>query len=98
VRIVVQEIRNFPRRIRAILRTSDLRFGPSVPLSLWDHSWAGFSRENKFLDACSSDMEQIMNQHSWCGYLDAEIAGLSFQHGARWALRNHDSEKDSGHS
>jgi hypothetical protein len=82
-RIMAEEFRNFPRRIVAILRTSQLGFGPELPLSPWDHSLEKSYPVSNFLLACNEGIQQPKTENPWSGRLEAQMAAQAFQPGAR---------------
>jgi hypothetical protein len=92
VRTMARELYRIPRRIRAIREMRDVKYSPTIPLKLWDHSPASFRLENSFLLACSRDIEQLTKKHHWSGPLEAQMAAQAFQLGARWGTRNFDNE------
>lgn len=98
LRLVVLEIRSFPLRIPAALKTHWLRFG----CSLYDPvrgSMGSFEEENRYSRACSSHLRELRRDHPWVTPLDEELASRSHQAGAIWAIRNFGKEmKDTEHA
>ena len=94
-RIMLEELRNFPRRISAIRKTSHLRSGPELPLSPWGHSLETFPQVSSFLRACNEDIQRLRTENPWAGRLEVQMAAQAFQFGARWALCNSGSKTDS---
>ena len=92
LRIMLSECYRFPLRIAAILRTSELAYGPVIPLTLCDHSPARLYPPSSFLLACTSHIQQLQSEVRWVGYLEAQLLAQAFQQGARWA-ENSGSEK-----
>jgi hypothetical protein len=95
VRIVAGELYRFPLRIRAILRTRNLRFGPEIPLGPKGHFVEHWLAGNTFLKPCSDYMQQLQRQDQWIGALDLQMVGQAYGAGAAWALDNACSGKDS---
>ena len=88
LKIIVGEFYRFPLRIAAILRASNLKYGPTLPLSPYGHTLESFRLENTFLLACSEDIQELWDRHNWMGALEVHMAGLAFQRGARWGLNS----------
>ena len=86
-RIVAQEIRAFPRRISAVLRTPHLRFGYCLLSCSESRNTGNFVAESEFVHACKTDMRQLQANHRWAGVLDLEIAAQAYRAGAGWASR-----------
>jgi hypothetical protein len=53
--------RGLPRRIRAIARNPELRFGYHLPLSIGDRNEAILYPPSKFLLACNVDIQRLKN-------------------------------------
>jgi hypothetical protein len=98
LRIVASEIGNLPRRMAAILRAPSLRYGPEIPRGMLDQSAESFCQENKFQRACTASMGQLRSENRWAGYLEIQMAAVSFQRGAQWGYRNSCSQTGNGES
>src|SRR5579863_1334379 len=85
-RIVAQEIRAFPQRILAALRTPHLRLGYSLLSSHLGRSIQNPYEVSAFVRACKTDMEKQRANHPWLSVLDCEILSQSHQLGAEWAF------------
>jgi len=96
VRIVLLEFCNFPLRILAILKTSELGLGAKVPLNLWNHSSENLYPPNNFLLACSEDIQRLQTANPWSGPLEVQMAAQAFQLGARWGVSNGSGKRNAG--
>jgi hypothetical protein len=95
LRMLVLEIRNFPRRVGAILRRSHLRFGPSIPTYPTFDSRESQGQGYEFACACNSDIHKLQRDNRWAGPLDLEFAAESYRAGANWAIHNFRNGKDN---
>jgi hypothetical protein len=86
LRIVALEIRAFPLRIAAALRTPSLRLGNTVFSPLWGRSMATQVEENKLLQSCIVDIQELQSRQRWIGPLDLEICAEMHRRGALSAL------------
>jgi hypothetical protein len=88
VRRVAEEVRNFPRRIAAVLAKPFLAWGPTIPLCPVGDSPENFCEVNSWLLACSDDIRQLSNEYPWLGALDFEACFQSYALGAGWYRDN----------
>lgn len=97
LRILVEEICRFPRRIVAAIRTPDLRWGYSISPYPKDHCEENLALRSNFVSACSESIRQLRRDKGWMGTLDSDIAAEAFRAGAAWAIDSlcSDSEKTS---
>jgi hypothetical protein len=87
-RRLLEEFRNFPRRILALLRQPSLSRGPTLPIGPEGHNLGSFCEVNNWLDACTQSIQHLQNQHPWIGALDFQILAQAFALGAGWAYDN----------
>jgi hypothetical protein len=96
LRIVALEIRNFPLRIVATIRTPYLRLGNTLFSASRDRSMGNFEDENKYQHVCSASIKELRGNHPWVGPLDLEIAAQMHRRGALWAFDNPDHVSSLG--
>jgi hypothetical protein len=92
LRILLEECRNFPLRILAILRTPSLREGVPIPLDPSGDGLASFRLKNSFPLACTQSMLDLQNQNAWIGVLESQICCQAFQRGALFERRKSSNE------
>jgi hypothetical protein len=80
------ELRNFPLRISAILRISEMGFGPTIPPSPSGQRQTNLYPPSTFVLACIAGIEELQRANPWMGHLELQTAAQAFQLGARWAL------------
>ena len=88
LRIVVLEIRSFPLRIVAAIRTPFLQLGNTLYSASRDRSMGTFEEERKYQRVCSASIKELRRNHPWVGPLDLEIAAQMHRQGALWAFDN----------
>lgn len=88
LRLLVLEIRSFPLRILAIVRSSSLRYGSMILAANWDHGIGNIYLENRYSRSCIHHIRELQKDHRWLGPLDEEIAARMYRWGALWALDN----------
>jgi len=86
LRLLAEEICNFPRRIQSTLVKTHLRFGYTLPLYPTFDSKESRGQGYAFLCACSEDIKKLRRDNPWAGCLDLELAGAAYQAGAHWAI------------
>jgi hypothetical protein len=87
-RLLVEEVCNFPRRIRAVVKQPSLRHGLQLLPHPWGCDLGNFSQENRCLHSCTDDILRLSHENRWVGHLDQQIAVQSYLRGATWALCN----------
>jgi hypothetical protein len=94
VRQVANEIRNFCRRMAAILGNASLRHG-ALPVSPYqeDCILGDLLARYTYQDACNMGIQRLRNQIQWFGLLEAQISARSFLLGATWAAHSVCNEK-----
>lgn len=86
-RIILWELGICPwLRIRAILQTPEVRFGPTIPLTLSGRNLKTLYPVNNFLLACSEGIRQLHAEFPWAGNLEATMAARAFQRGVEWSM------------
>jgi hypothetical protein len=96
LRILAEEICNFPRRILAIRRRPHLRFGYTLPTYPTFDGRESQGQGYKFALACNADIQRLRQDNPWAGRLDLEMAAEAYQAGADWAIHNICSCKEKG--
>src|SRR5208282_2863431 len=86
LRIVVEEVRNFPLRIAAFLRNPTLASGATVPpcpsrFQDWGYFFLG---PNSYLNTCTRDMRELQKENSWMGMGDVQLALQAWRRGVEW--------------
>ncbi len=89
LRIVVEEFRTFPLRIRGLLHAPCPRTAVTFQsLCLSGYVRRSADEEYKYQHSCMSHIAQLSRDIDWLGILDQRIAAESFLRGALWASRN----------
>ena len=88
LRLVGLEIRAFPLRILAIIRSSSLRYGATILAASWDRGIGNVYLENRYARSCMGRIQELQKDHRWLEPLDQEIAARMYRWGALWALDN----------
>ena len=94
-RIILAEFCSLFLRIGVILRRTEVRFGPTIPLTLSGRNLKTLYPVNSFLLACSEGIKQLHAEFPWAGNLELTMGARAFQRGAEWSMGNN-SETGSG--
>jgi len=96
LRILVEEACNFPRRIRAILRSPYIRIGYTLPTYPTFDGMESLGQGYEFACACSEDIKRLHRENQWAGSLDLELPAAAYQAGSDWAIHNFHPGKEKG--
>ena len=88
LRRMVLETRSFPLRILAIVRSSSLRYGPTILGADWDEGIGDVYLENRYGRACMSRIQELQKNHQWMTAIDQEICARMYRWGALWYRDN----------
>lgn len=88
LRRVVLEARSFPLRILAIVRSSSLRYGPTILGADWDDGIGDVYLENRYSRACMSRIQELEKNHQWMTAIDQEICARMYRWEALWYRDN----------
>ncbi len=83
LRILAEEVRNFPRRIRATLKSAYIRFGYTLPTYLTFDYRESRGQGYEFASACNRDIKKLHRENPCAGSLELELAAAAYQAGIR---------------